>query len=250
MIAAERIAVRLDGRAVLDGVSLAVAPGELVALVGPNGAGKSTLLRALAGLIRPASGQVTLDGTPLAGFAPRARARRVAWLEQGARAAWGMTVREIAALGRLPHGDAAEAPVAAALAAVGLDHMADRRIDRLSGGEARRAMIARVLATVPGAQLTGHPSRRLPCHASFVVPGLGGEPLLIALDDRGILASSGSACAAGRDEPSPVLLAMGYTPDTARTAVRFTWGVSTTQDKLETAARELAESAAELGRLG
>ena len=121
----------------------------------------------------------------------------------------------------------------------------------LAALEAQRdVFIARVLETVPGAQLTGHSTRRLPCHASFVVPGIGGEPLLIALDDRGILASSGSACAAGRDEPSPVLLAMGYDPDTARTAVRFSWGASTTQESLDTAARELAESAASLRGLG
>ncbi len=107
-----------------------------------------------------------------------------------------------------------------------------------------------MLETVPGARLTGHATRRLPCHASFVVPGIGGEPLLIALDDRGILASSGSACAAGRDEPSPVLLAMGYDADTARTAVRFSWGASTIQESLDTAARELADSAASLRGLG
>lgn len=114
----------------------------------------------------------------------------------------------------------------------------------------RDAFIARVLATVPGARLTGHASWRLPTHASFVVPGIGGEPLLIALDERGIFASSGSACAAGRDEPSPVLLAMGFDPDTARTAIRFSWGVSTIQESLDTAARELAESAASLRGLG
>jgi len=114
----------------------------------------------------------------------------------------------------------------------------------------RDAFIAQVLATVPGACLTGHATKRLPCHASFVVPGIGGEPLLIALDDRGILASSGSACAAGRDEPSPVLLAMGVDADTARTAIRFSWGASTTTDQLDTAARELAESAALLRGLG
>jgi cysteine desulfurase len=74
--------------------------------------------------------------------------------------------------------------------------------------------------------------------------------LLIALDDRGILASSGSACAAGRDEPSRVLLAMGYDADTARTAVRFSWGASTTVEQLELAARELTESAAALRGLG
>lgn len=128
---------------------------------------------------------------------------------------------------------------------------AEREAHLLAALEAQRdAFIARVLATVPGARLTGHASRRLPCHASFVVPGIGGEPLLIALDDRGILASSGSACAAGRDEPSPVLLAMGYAADTARTAIRFSWGVSTIQESLDTAARELAESAASLRGLG
>ncbi|UTT62486.1 cysteine desulfurase family protein [Microcella humidisoli] len=128
---------------------------------------------------------------------------------------------------------------------------AEREAHPLAALEARRdAFIAQVLATVPGARLTGHPSRRLPCHASFVVPGIGGEPLLIALDDRGILASSGSACAAGRDEPSPVLLAMDYDPDTARTAVRFSWGFSTIQESLDTAVRELAESAASLRGLG
>ncbi|MER3389924.1 MAG: cysteine desulfurase family protein [Microcella sp.] len=121
--------------------------------------------------------------------------------------------------------------------------------DRWSAEAARRdAFIAAVVAAVPGAQLTGHAVERLPAHASFVVPGLGGEPLLQALDDRGILASSGSACAAGRDEPSPVLLAMGYEPDTARTAIRFTWGSSTTQDDLDRAVATLADSAAALRR--
>ncbi|GAA1735344.1 cysteine desulfurase family protein [Microcella frigidaquae] len=128
---------------------------------------------------------------------------------------------------------------------------AERGAHPLAALEARRdAFIACVLETVPGARSTGHATRRLPCHASFVVPGIGGEPLLIALDDRGILASSGSACAAGRDEPSPVLLAMGCDPDTARTAVRFSWGASTIQESLDTAARELAESAASLRGLG
>jgi iron complex transport system ATP-binding protein len=194
MIAAEGLVVRLDGRTVLDRVSLAVAPGELVALVGPNGAGKSTLLRALAGLIRPNAGAVTLDGAPLAVLAPRARARRIAWLEQGARAAWGMTVREIAGLGRLPHGDAARPPVAAALAAVGLDHMADRRIDRLSGGEARRAMIARVLATAPDVMLLDEPCADLDPAQGFAVMRLlrdeaaKGRAVIVVLHDLALAA--------------------------------------------------------------
>lgn len=194
MIAAEGLVVRLDGRTVLDRVSLVLGPGALVALVGPNGAGKSTLLRALAGLVPPEAGQVTLDGASLAALAPRARARRVAWLEQGARAAWGMTVREIAGLGRLPHGDAAAAPVAAALAAVGLDHMADRRIDRLSGGEARRAMIARVLATAPEVLLLDEPCADLDPAQGFAVMRLlrreaeAGRAVVVVLHDLALAA--------------------------------------------------------------
>lgn len=86
----------------------------------------------------------------------------------------------------------------------------------------RDELIERVLAEVPGSRLTGHPAERLPGHASFVVEGVSGESLLVALDAAGVAASSGSACAAGKDEPSPVLLAMGVDPVLAQTAIRFT----------------------------
>lgn len=86
----------------------------------------------------------------------------------------------------------------------------------------REAFIARVLALIPGARLTGHPTRRLPGTASFVFPGTNGETVLLELERRGIVSSSGSACAAGSDEASHVLLALGVAHDEARTAVRFT----------------------------
>lgn len=86
----------------------------------------------------------------------------------------------------------------------------------------RDALIREVLARIPGARLTGHPSERLPGHASFVIEGISGESMLVALDAAGVAASSGSACAAGRDEPSPTLLAMGFDATLAQTAIRFT----------------------------
>lgn len=86
----------------------------------------------------------------------------------------------------------------------------------------RDALIEGVLDRVRGARLTGHASERLPGHASFVVEGQSGESMLVALDAAGFAASSASACAAGKDEPSPTLLSMGYDPDLARTAIRFT----------------------------
>lgn len=97
----------------------------------------------------------------------------------------------------------------------------------------RDALISRVLAEVPGAELTGHPSERLPGHASFVIAGVSGESLLVALDAAGFAVSSGSACAAGKDEPSPTLLALGIAPGLAQTAVRFTLAAPLAADDLD-----------------
>ena len=101
--------------------------------------------------------------------------------------------------------------------------------------------MAAVLAGVPGAALTGHPTRRLPGHASFVLPGRSGESVLLDLERRGVVCSSGSACHAGSDEPSHVLVAMGVAAEVAQTAVRFTFGRSTTDAQLDEAARALVE---------
>ena len=89
----------------------------------------------------------------------------------------------------------------------------------------RDALVDGVLSRVPGAFLTGpEPSsgRRLPGHASFCFPGTSGEAVLLELERSGVVTSSGSACAAGRDEPSHVLLALGIAPEVAQTSVRFT----------------------------
>lgn len=104
----------------------------------------------------------------------------------------------------------------------------------------RDAFIDRVLGSVDGAILTGHRTNRLAGHASFVFPGTSGESVLVDLEARGIVCSSGSACATGSDEPSPVLTAMGFSSEVAQTAVRFTFGHGTSSETLATAASELA----------
>jgi cysteine desulfurase len=86
----------------------------------------------------------------------------------------------------------------------------------------RDELVRAVLAQVPGAVSTGHPTLRLPNNASFCFPGTSGEAVLLQLEERGVFCSSGSACAAGRDEPSHVLLAMGFSREDAQTAVRLT----------------------------
>lgn len=87
----------------------------------------------------------------------------------------------------------------------------------------RDRFIARVLAAVPSAALTGDPVHRLPGTASFTFAGTSGEAVLLELERRGVVSSSGSACAAGSDEPSHVLTAMGIPAEIAQTAVRFTF---------------------------
>ena len=88
----------------------------------------------------------------------------------------------------------------------------------------RDRFIASVLQAVPSARLTGHPTERLPGTASFTFEGTSGEAVLLELERRGVVSSSGSACAAGSDEPSHVLLACGIAPEVAQTSVRFTFG--------------------------
>jgi iron complex transport system ATP-binding protein len=146
--------VALRNHPILHDLSLTVRPGELVAICGPNGAGKTTLLRALAGL--------------LPGMPPR-DPRRVAYLPQGARCAWGLTVAQVAALGRIPHRDSAAAPVTLALQRCGILALRDRRVDRISGGEARRAMLARAFATEPDLFLLDEPTADLDPAAAHAV---------------------------------------------------------------------------------
>jgi cysteine desulfurase len=97
----------------------------------------------------------------------------------------------------------------------------------------RDQIIYRVLRDIPGAILTGHPSDRLPNHASFVFPGVDGNELVILLDQAGYSCSSGSACKTGSPDPSGVLLALGLNPDLAFGSLRVTVGKYTTASEVE-----------------
>lgn len=116
--------------------------------------------------------------------------------------------------------------VAGAVAlAVALD-LAEREREQRAAviGETTEAFIAGVLQAVPQAAMTGSPEHRLPNLASFTFAGTSGEAILLELERRGVISSSGSACAAGSDEPSHVLVACGIVPEVAQTSVRFTFG--------------------------
>jgi cysteine desulfurase len=99
-----------------------------------------------------------------------------------------------------------------------------------------------LLSSVEGARLTGHPSERLPHHASFVFGDVEGDSLLMRLDREGVYASSGSACTSGSLEPSHVLLAMGMTPKEALSSLRLTVGKRTTTADVDAAVEVIQEA--------
>lgn len=152
-LAAARLTLVYPGHTVLNGVDLAVPRGRITAVVGPNGSGKSTLLRALAGIARPAAGEVTLDGTELRCIPPKRLARRLAMLPQSPVVPTGVSVEALVRRGRHPHqrfltpwsaGD--QDAVDAALARTDLAELHARPVDQLSGGQRQRAWIALALA--------------------------------------------------------------------------------------------------------
>jgi iron complex transport system ATP-binding protein len=148
-LVAHDLAVTLGRAEVLRGVTTALERGTITAICGPNGAGKSTLLAALAGLIGLSAGSVELCGEPLVSVDRRESTRRLGYLPQAGEVAWDLSVANLAALGRLPHGDRDQYPVTRALAALNLATFADRPVSTLSGGEKARALLARVLAGEP-----------------------------------------------------------------------------------------------------
>lgn len=113
----------------------------------------------------------------------------------------------------------------------------------------RDDLIARIEAALPSARLTGSREHRLPSIASFLFAGTSGEGVLLGLEERGVVSSSGSACAAGSDEPSPVLLALGVDPLDAQTAVRFSLSPATTAADVEAAAAATTEAVEALTHL-
>jgi iron complex transport system ATP-binding protein len=195
-LTATDLTVVRQGRRALDGVCAAFGAGRLTVVIGPNGAGKSTLLACLAGLLAPAAGEVRLGDTQLAALHRRELARRRAFLPQGARAEWPISVARVVALGlgvALPvFGDpdaAAAGRVAEALAACDLTHLAQRPATTLSGGERARAMLARAIVGDPEVLIVDEPTAGLdPRHAIDALRRLraradAGRTVVVALHD-------------------------------------------------------------------
>lgn len=159
MLAAENLTLSRGGSRILDRVSLALRPGEVVGLLGANGAGKSSLLAALSCELPPDGGRVRLDGTSLARLPQRLQARRRAVLPQKPGLSFDLDVRDVVAMGAYPFPElppaAVDALVEQALRRADAGHLRARRYPELSGGEQQRVQFARVLAQCEAARVPG-----------------------------------------------------------------------------------------------
>jgi iron complex transport system ATP-binding protein len=147
------LSVGYGDKPIVQDVSLVAQEGALTILVGPNGCGKSTLLKAIARVLKPMSGTVTLDEASVHKIPTRTLAKSLALLPQGPIAPEGLTVHELVSQGRFPHQTLARQwsiedsrAVADAMAAADVTDFAERRVDSLSGGQRQRCWIAMVLA--------------------------------------------------------------------------------------------------------
>lgn len=169
MIEAADVRVERGKTVILDGVSLRVASGEVLGLIGPNGAGKSTLMKVLCGLTG-SSGTVRLDGKPVTQIDRRTLAKAIGYLPQRPEVHWRLSVADVVALGRLPHGGDGGGAVKRGMEACRIAELAERDATSLSGGEYMRMMLARLLSGEPRYMLVDEATAALdPYHQLLVM---------------------------------------------------------------------------------
>lgn len=161
----EAVAAMRGGRTLLSGIDFEVRPGEIVGLAGRNGVGKTTLLQLANGLLAPAAGRVLLGDTPVRSLGRRAVARRIALVPQDLHVPFPFRAGELVLMGRAPHqplvgldSDADVARARTALARLGIEDLADRSVETLSGGERQLVLFARALVQDPGLLLLDEPT--------------------------------------------------------------------------------------------
>lgn len=160
-ITLENLVKAYRGRRVVDGVSLSVAPGEIVGLLGPNGAGKTTTFYMMVGIVRPTDGRVMLGGTEITKLPMFRRARLgLGYLAQEPSVFRRLTVKEnielVWEMRGMPREEQAK-KLPDLLSQFGIGALKDQMAYRLSGGERRRVELARALATKPSFLLLDEP---------------------------------------------------------------------------------------------
>lgn len=233
-LAFEDVALRLGDNDVLSRVSFSVARGEVVGLLGRNGAGKTSLIRLATRHLEPDAGTVELAGRPVGDLSRRELARALATVPQDVHVPFSFLAGEVVLMGRMPHQgpfgfetqDDLEA-ARAAMAEVGVEALADRPIDALSGGERQLVLFSRALAQEPGWLLLDEPTAFLDLRHRIdvlrVVRGFaakGGGALVVSHDfslaarvcDRIVVLADGRVLADGapRDVLSPEVVEAGF----------------------------------------
>ena len=186
-LSARDLTLRYRDRVVSTRLDLDIPGGAFTAIVGPNACGKSTLLHAFVRLLRPAEGAVTLDDREIGAYPTKALAREVGFLPQDPVAPDDIRVRQLVARGRFPHQTLLstwsaqdEAAVVEAMAAAGVDGLADRPVQELSGGQRQRVWVAVVLAQRTPHLLLDEPTSFLDISHQYQLLGL-----LAGLRDEG-----------------------------------------------------------------
>jgi iron complex transport system ATP-binding protein len=193
------VTAHLGGTEIVTDVDVRVAPGEVAGLLGPNGSGKSTLLRCAYRVLRPTTGTVRVEGDDIWSLGARQAARRVAVVVQESTPDLDLAVWEVVVLGRAPHKGlldretgADHAIVDAAMARVGVDHLAERGYASLSGGEKQRVLLARALTQEPRLLILDEPTNHLDVHYQLAILELVrdlGLGTLAALHDLNLAAT-------------------------------------------------------------
>ena len=157
-----------DGRTVLEDLSFEVEAGDFFIIIGPNGSGKTTLLKLLVALLPLKDGDIHLLSRSLADYTAASLARRIAYVPQSVPVEFPFTVTQVVLMGRSPHlgflgfeGEADLSLAHDAMAITDVAHLADRRLDQLSGGEQQRVFIARAICQQPQIMLLDEPTAAL-----------------------------------------------------------------------------------------
>jgi cysteine sulfinate desulfinase/cysteine desulfurase-like protein len=167
----------------------------------------------------------------------------------GPKGVGALYVRKGVALTPLVHGGSQEGGLRAGtentMGIIGLGRaaeLAQRRLPDMDGRvrELRDRLWAGLREVAPDVRLNGHSTKNLPNTLNVSLPGVRGESMVLALDQRGISLSSGSACRSGSPEPSHALLAMGLTEEEAHCALRFSLGIKNTADQIDRTVEALA----------
>ncbi len=167
-----RLSHAFEQRTVLSDLAFSVRSGSFFTIIGPNGSGKTTLLRLLAGLLPCRSQSIHILSQPLSRYSARKLARNIAYVPQSAPVSFAFRVDEVVIMGRGPHlgmlgldGEEDAQIAQRAMHLAGVAHLADRRLDRLSGGEQQRVFIARAICQQPKIMLLDEPTAALdPAH--------------------------------------------------------------------------------------